>query len=281
MSFTVLIVAALIASTAIILVPFLWSLRAPKNNPAYHIKSREQKDGQSEVVVLVGDSITHGKMGFNFVDLVSEKYHDRQFEFVNAGRNGELAWNVVQRLDDIIKCEPDIVTVMIGTNDAKGALTEAEMKGYVRRMKLPRKPSHDWFRENLQILINRLKSETHARIALLSIPPLGEDPNHPAFAQSTEYSKTVEEVSRETNVTYLPLHEKMIERLSNNAGMPNSSFEKAHFSIVKATYKHYLLRRSWNRIAKEGGFQLLVDHIHLNREGAIIAAELVEGFIGN
>ncbi|MHA1936233.1 MAG: SGNH/GDSL hydrolase family protein [Candidatus Thorarchaeota archaeon] len=220
-------------------------------------------------------------MGFNFVDLVSEKLSNDYYEFVNAGRNGELAWNVVQRLDDIINCEPDIVTIMIGTNDAKGALTEAEMKGYVRRMKLPRRPSHDWFRENLLVLVNRLKNETQARIALLSIPPLGEVPDHAAFAQSTRYSRTVEEVARETNVTYLPLHEKMVDYLSNNASIPNSSFEKATISIVKATYKRYLLRRSWNRIAKEDGFQLLVDHIHLNREGAMITAELVKGFIGN
>ena len=281
MSFTVFVVASLIVSTAIILLPFLWSMRAPKNNPAHHMKRRDEKGIEGEVVVLVGDSITHGKIGYNFVDLVSEKLHDHHYKFVNAGRNGELVWNVVQRLDDIIRCKPDIITVMIGTNDAKGALTEDEMKGYVRRMRLPRKPSHDWFRENLLILINRLKNETQARIALLSIPPLGEDSNHAAFTQSAEYSQTVEEVARETNVTYLPLHERMVERLSNNTSMPNSSFEKATISIFKGIYKRYLLRRSWNRIAKEGGFRLLVDHIHLNREGAMIAAELVEGFIGN
>lgn len=50
--------------------------------------------------MMIGDSITHGRIGTNFVDILSRKFNN--YEFVNAGVNGHLAWNVNQRLDEII-----------------------------------------------------------------------------------------------------------------------------------------------------------------------------------
>ena len=38
--------------------------------------------------------------------------------------NGDLAWNVNQRIDEIIKCDPDLVFLLIGSNDAMGSLSK-------------------------------------------------------------------------------------------------------------------------------------------------------------
>ena len=162
--------AILILLVLILVIPYVRIMRLPDNRPMKYIKLRPEKRRTGKVVVLVGDSITQGKMGFSYADLLAKRLEGTQYQLINAGRNGELAWNVLQRVDEIIKCNPDIITVMIGTNDAKGALTGEEQKRYVKRMKLPRMPDQNWFHENVLSLVETLKHSTNARIALVSIP---------------------------------------------------------------------------------------------------------------
>ncbi len=108
---------------------------------------------------------------------------------VNAGINSNLAWNVRQRLNDIIRCNQDIVTVMVGTNDANAMLHESNARRLIKKMSLPRHPDHDWFHDNLAKIIMRLKNETHAKIALLSLLPIGEDLDSPACDAAARYSR--------------------------------------------------------------------------------------------
>lgn len=86
----------------------------------------------------------------------------------------------------------------------------------MRRMKLPQLPDHAWFRETLRTIVTPLQSETSALIALLSIPTIGEKPDHPAFLLSQSYGTSVKEIAMETGVTYLPLQEQMTAYLGEN-----------------------------------------------------------------
>jgi lysophospholipase L1-like esterase len=255
------------------------AMKLPNNSPLNYLKNREEVQGTRKIVVLVGDSITHGKIGVNYVDVLTERIDENFYQLINAGRNSELAWNVLQRVEEIIRCKPDIVTIMIGTNDAKGELTEKEQKSYVRRMKLPRKPDHDWFHENVLSLVETLKKNTTAQIALMSIPVLGEDCNHPAFIQSSEYSKTIKKIAQSKNVTYLPFNEEMIAYLARRPKKLGPPFVNVDFRILKSIYKKYLFGRSWDYISRSSGFELLTDHVHLNSKAAEIAANLIENFI--
>ena len=269
----------LILLSIIFVILYVRAIRLPSNRPMNYIKKQSKKRGTEKVVVLIGDSITHGKMGFSYADLLTERFDKTQYHIINAGRNGELAWNVLQRVDEIIKCDPDIVTIMIGTNDAKGGLTEKEQEFYVRRMKLPRKPDHLWFRENVLSLVKILKLNTKAQIALVSIPILGEESTHPAFIQSREYSKTIREIAEKTNVAYLPFNEKLVDHLVRNPCKSHPPYEKVNTRIIKSMIRRYLLGRSWDKISKDSGFELLTDHVHLNSKAANIAASLIEEFI--
>ncbi len=143
-----------------------WQMeRRPSNRPVKYLKPIGKK-----VVVLAGDSITHGQIGENYVSLLKRRLDQSQFSLVNAGVNSHLAWNLLQRVDEIIACEPDYVTIMIGTNDAYATTSIEEAEGFVKRMKLPQTPDDLWFRENLQEFVTRLQNETSANIALISIP---------------------------------------------------------------------------------------------------------------
>jgi len=147
----------------IIAFPFVKSSRLPKNRPSTYLKGPPSEDGKG-VIVLAGDSLTHGLIGSGYVNMLGEELDRARFRLINAGVNAHLAWNLSERLKEIIDCKPSIITVLIGTNDANAATSEKEGRAYVKNMKLPRVPDHAWFQETLQSVIKRLQSETSAII---------------------------------------------------------------------------------------------------------------------
>ncbi|MHA2043141.1 MAG: SGNH/GDSL hydrolase family protein [Candidatus Thorarchaeota archaeon] len=258
----------------IVLYCYWQMMRLPKNRPGKY-----QKPDNKKTVVIAGDSVTHGQVGKNYVTMISQRFDKSQFDFVNAGINSHLAWNLLQRVEEIINCRPDFVTIMIGTNDANAATSQKEAESYVKRMNLPQSPDQTWFRENLQEIVTRIQGSTNARIALISIPSLGEVPDHFAFKISSEYSKSIEEVASLTGVTYLPFHEKMLTILEHQPGNPTYPLDKARTGMVIACFKRYVLRKDWDSIGEASGFQLHIDYLHLNAKGAMIVSDLIEEFI--
>ena len=248
--------------------------RLPKNRP-----ERYRKVDGKNVVVLAGDSITHGQIGENYVAMLSNQLDSKKFDIVNAGVNSFLAWNLLQRVDEIIDCNPDFVTILIGTNDANAATSEEEGREYEKRMELPRLPDQEWYQESLSKLVTTLLDKTQAKIGLISIPPIGEDPEHSAFNISSEYVNSIKEVSSQTGVTYIPFHEMMVEYLEKHPGLPTYPIEKSIREMTAACFKRYILRRDWNSIGKSRGFQLHIDYLHLNTKAASMVIDLIEEFI--
>ena len=276
---SIIVSVILVVGLLVINVYYQSVMKLPSNTPSKYLKQQFGNDKQRPVLVLLGDSITHGRIGVNYVDIVADQLEDRDLEIINAGINSELAWNALQRLNEVIHCEPDIVTVLIGTNDANATMSKDIMRGYIRNMKLPREPSSEWYRRALISIVEGLKAKTTARIALLSIPTIGEDTSNPAFIRSSDYSEVVKEVAGETDVTYLPLHEKMAEYLHKTHGNARYPYEKYKIGIIKAVISRYLFRRSWDGIARGSGFTLHVDYLHLNTAGARMVADLISDFI--
>jgi len=132
--------------------------KLPLNSPVNFLEKSAQ-DNNQKTVVCVGNSITHGQVSYNYVNILSERLSVDGYQFVNAGINGNLAYNVVNRLDKIIGCDPDYVTVLIGTNDANASLSEKNSARYMKDMALPEKPNAEFFRKNVKELISQLKSE--------------------------------------------------------------------------------------------------------------------------
>lgn len=72
-----------------------------------------------EVVVFVGDSITHdGRWHRYIAEFYATRFPDRRIIFVNAGVSGDVAGGALQRLDaDILSWKPSAAVVMLGMND--------------------------------------------------------------------------------------------------------------------------------------------------------------------
>ncbi len=231
-------------------------------------------------IALIGDSITHATVSANYVNLVESRLNQdptKKLKTINAGINGEFAYNVLQRLDPIIQCVPNVITILIGTNDAYGSFTPERQRKQMRKWKLPELPDENNFRTYLTAVVTKLKTNTHAHIGLLSIPTIGEDPTTREFAQSRKYSQIVKEVTSTTGVAYLPLNEVMVDFLQIHPSTQKLPFKWYLFAIVKSILAH-AFGKSWANEAKANGFQLHTDHLHLSPKGASMVADLITKF---
>jgi lysophospholipase L1-like esterase len=195
--------------------------------------------------------------------------------------NADLAFNLAQRMGDIVALDPDAVTILIGTNDVNATFGFQAALGYIAAKHLPESPGPLFFRENIVAIIRTLKRTTSARIALFSIPPIGEEPGHYAYLRTEEYAQIIKEVAVQEGVEYLPLRERLcayIESLPPHSPPPLGfrSFGKAQLDAGRA--QRYL-GKSLDEISASNRFRLLVDGIHMNSHGAAMAAELAAGFL--
>ena len=253
--------------------------KLPFNSPADFLKKSAQ-DNNQKTVVCVGNSITHGRVSYNYVNILSDLLSDHGYHFTNAGINGNLAYNVVKRLDAIIKCDPDYVTVLIGTNDANASLSKKNSSRYMKDMALPEIPNAEFFRKNVKELISQLKRRTNAKIAILSLPPIGEDINHIAYQRTKVYSGIILDVAQENNVDYLPLHENITEYLLAEDHHPRLSYDNGFRRImIKGIFSHFLLGSSFDKIATKNGFLIVTDFLHLNHRGAKMVADLIKNWL--
>jgi acyl-CoA thioesterase I len=234
---------------------------------------------ERRLAVCAGDSITRGAVSVDYVSMLAARMPD--WDFVNAGVNGELAFNLAQRMEDIVALDPDSVTVLIGTNDVNATFGFRAALGYMAVKRLPERPSPYFFRENLVGIVRTLKRETRARIALFSIPPIGEEPGHYAYLRTEDYSQIIQSVAKEEGAEYLPLRERLCSYIE---GLPPTSVRPLGFrgfgaAAMRAGRMQRYLGKSLDEISASNRFHILVDGVHLNTHGAMVAADLAESFL--
>src|SRR5438105_4380722 len=118
----------------------LYALRqasAPPERSPRRFLARGPRQPGDRVVACVGASITHGRMSADWVEVLARRLRPRGFRFVNAGVNGDLAYNALRRLPEVLRCDPDYVAVLVGTNDVLATLSSAQARRYERWRALP------------------------------------------------------------------------------------------------------------------------------------------------
>ena len=257
-------------------------LSLPRNSPRAFLRNKEIACPGRKRIVLIGDSITHGNVSVNYVQMLGERLRKKDgklFDIINAGINSDFAWNIVQRLDDIIACAPDFITILIGTNDANVTLNPPTAALDIKSKKLPQFPTADWFRANLEEILSTLKDLTKAKIGVFSLPTIGEDPASTEFKKGQEYSNIIKDIAEQTGVEYLPLCETMSEFLKEHPSKPKFTYAHCAITLILQVLLHYH-GASYGWLSKHlTGFQLHADFLHLNKQGATMVVDLIEKFV--
>jgi len=226
--------------------------RRAQNDPEAFL-AKMRGDGE-RVVVCAGDSLTHATLSADYVALLRARFGSRGYVFVNAGLNGHTAGDLLQRLDPIVACRPDAISILIGTNDVRLGFDDEAASA---------------FRTNLDRILTRLSRDTDAKLAIASIPPLGEELASLDNRAADRCNAIIREIARERRVEYIAVNERLRELLER-AGrpvQPGSGTFGTSLGLGIA-FRRYVGRQSWDRIATAHGAVLLTDQVHLSDKAA-------------
>jgi len=239
---------------------------------------------ESIIVACLGSSSTAGKgQAFNWIDELQRRPRNQHLRFRNFGVGGDLAYNALQRLPEVVACRPQKVIVLIGANDVLALVSKKLRRFYQISKSLPRDPDPEWFRESLQTIARRLKTETSAAIALCSLQPMGEDPSSTYPFQSElnrrvkEYSTIVREIAQDELMDYVAFYEAMLAKIIESPGRAFTDFR--FLPLYRDAFRVLVLRKSPDQIAEMNGWRFHSDGLHLNGRGGTILADLVQEFV--
>ncbi len=265
---------------AVAVLAVLWAFRRagapPDLDPAAFVHAGRSR-GDGPVVVCLGDSITHGKASHPFVETLRQRLPDHTL--INAGINGELSYNLLQRVDTVLACEPDAVAILVGTNDATASLMPMKQKKALAKKGLPAPPSVSTYRDWMRDLVTALQRGGVPRIAVLSPPSIAEDVEQPIGRRLAEVAAAARDVAEAPGVTYLPLFEQFQQILAESPVGPRAENDERNVLILWAILQHQLLGRSYDDIGRRFGYHLMADPLHLNGRGAKIVVELIEKWL--
>lgn len=250
------------------------SKHIPENYP--NAQNRQQIDASKKVLVCFGDSNTHGNVSYNWVNDLSSQLTD--YQVFNAGINSDLTYTLLRRINDVIACKPDFITILIGTNDVNATMGKVMEKRYqdLGRINKNTSPNCEDFKKNYIEIIGQLKAKTQAKIAVMSLPVMGEDLAHEANQKADKYSEFVKQLADDEQLIYLPVREKQKEFLQKNPQPLKHTFEETYKLLNFSVISYYLLGKSWDEITTKHGFQLTPDNLHQNSIAGGMIRDLVK-----
>jgi len=265
------IILGLLPTVAIVAVLYLVRAitRPPRGGPE-EFMSRPRTPGE-KLVACLGDSHTHGRVGADWVTKLRMKMGMEGWLFINAGHNGDVAWNLGQRLQPVIACDPDYAVILIGSNDVMAACHPDDAAEYVRGGGLPTTPNISWYEEQLREIVQRIKEGTSAEIVLCTIPPLGEGKQADVAGVLAAHNAVVGMIGRSEKLEVLPVHRKLAAEIRD--GGPAYRPGDRRRPMLLAAFRRYFQGKTWDEAGAQGGYSLLTDGIHLGeRAGGMIAA---------
>lgn len=239
----------------------------------------KQSQTNKKIVACIGDSLTHGNVGQSWVDYLRLEFKDTIF--LNEGINANTSWQVLQRLEPILECKPDVIILMIGTNDALGSFDVNSGLRYKRNNKLPEVPTFDKYKEYLTKIIDRLSISS--KVAICTLPPIGENKESKVNKHVNQFNDFIKIVAKQKNINLLQVSDSLWSDIDLRAYPSKIDYNPKSIPLLRrifgGIFHHYLFKKSWNDIAKAKGQWILFDQIHLNERGAYIIFNLVKSFI--
>lgn len=212
-------------------------------------------------VGLIGDSLTEGRPGVSFSNILQDKYPN--ITFLNHGKPGETIKSLHARLTKTkLESDFDIVFLWIGVNDVYSKLLKVQAQPIAK----DHQEFSDYFSTVLELIIPSSK-----HVVVVSPTVVGENMENPSNKEIRELSSLIESISsNHSNVSYLNMNSIFEKQL---ATLYCSDYISTNvFTVMKDVFFYKNLERI-DRLSSKRGLHLTLDGIHLNSKGARIAAE--------
>jgi len=229
--------------------------------------------------LFLGASITQGRVSCSYVKVLKERLGTGEYEFINQGVAGFESYNVLNNIDKTIRSDPDFVILLVGTNDVLSSLDPGLAKLSRKLKKIPHEPSLSHYCTNISNIVRQLKQVPDLRIAIASLPPVGENLDSLENKTISTYNTELKRIAEKENAAYLPVYEKQKDFLLQESGGRGKEYSSSQKLAYSSLLQHYLLFMSFDRISVKNGYLLQTDGIHQNSSGAKFIADEIEKFI--
>jgi len=220
-------------------------------------------------IAFLGASLVEGSISAPLPPRVVARLGRDDLHVLNAGVNGDLAWNVARRAPAAVAWKPDVMFIMAGTNDVLASLSEGRARRYRRWKKLPQLPDAQFSRESFKTLFDAVR--TVPRVIVGTLPPLGEDLDGDACARVRRINELIVNAAGERGWAVADIYAAIASRIGPG-GRPLPS--RDHL-VLSAAFQRHILRRSYESIARTHGFRALSDGIHLTESSGDAAADVI------
>ena len=243
--------------------------------------AEQERHKIGRVVACIGDSLTHGNIGVCWVESLRQEFP--KDIFLNEGINGDVVWQVHQRIEPILKCKPDIAIIMIGSNDAMASFNNNSGERYKRNNSLLEVPTFENYQKLLSELIDHLS--TIPKIVLCTLPPIGEHQDSSINQHINKFNDCIKLTAQEKNTSLLPVSGSLWDELDKRLYPLRSDYDPNTLPILRRIYggviHHYVFKKSWDKVAESKGQWLLFDQIHLGERAAKIIYKLTKNYISS
>jgi len=273
-----LIAIVILITVAFFYVSFI-AATPPKGRADDISKELSLKSGR--VIACIGDSLTHGNIGECWVEGLRNEYSGDTV--LNEGINGDVVWQVQKRIEPILACKPNIVILMIGSNDVMASFNKKSGERYRRNNKLPEVPTFESYQKLLPKLIDSLSASS--KVAICTLPPIGENKDSIVNNHVNKFNKFIELTANNKNINLIPVSSLLWDDLSKRTYPVKSDYDPNSLPIIRRIFggmmHHYIFKKSWDEIAKSKGQWLLFDQIHLGERAAKILFNATKKYISS
>lgn len=216
-------------------------LKASDNQHTYILNGQtfgQATNSAGLIYVALGDSLSAG-VGVNdykqsFPYLVAQKMalaSDNKITHLNYSYPGARTSDLIADLLPLaIKDQPDVVTLLIGVNDIHGKVSSAKFKNHYDN------------------ILKQLKTQTTAKINVISLPLLGSDAllwppfNYYYERQTLRFNEIIKDLARANNVNYIDLTGPSAEyAAANNSFYATDNFHPSNLGYdywAQIIYEH-------------------------------------------
>jgi lysophospholipase L1-like esterase len=220
-------------------------------------------------IVFLGDSLTWGGYGGNFVDEVAAQMPDHTI--LNAGVAGDTAVNLLRRVDQVVSdLLPDAVFVMVGGNDATSFTYPVVRPYYATVKKLDDgQVTPDQFTSAYRDLLLYLQS--NQILTLVGLAPT--EYNADLIKARHTYNARAREVAESLNVPILDLDAQFTPKTPIERPSVDMDFIRQIGSRSASGWNDYEAERA------KWGYTFTFDGMHLLPQTAKRFADLIVPFL--
>lgn len=226
-------------------------------------------------ILFIGNSITQGKLGINFVDMIKHRYPN--FIYYNKGKGGETLLEVIKRLIKTLKDDSDQYSLIViegGHNDI--LLPHIKQKWPFMNVKQVTPVSDIGIL--LEKMLKTVLTLTNAKIILTTLSCIGETFNSQLNHERRLINEQIKRVGHNCNAYIADvstIFDNIIVSSSSSSYLINNPL-----NLLVDYFRSKKPKRA-DKISIRRNLSLTIDGVHLNSQGAKIYCRVLSEFLDN